>query len=222
MLLSSVIVEVKTPAFRIPEDSLTLSLRPQDTENWLTVAEATEGPQLTPITQIPEEGVVLAQAHSPAGSSRSSGMFFCPPGGPQQMTLSQHCFSLRAAKWIPQCYKLNCVCVCVRVCMCMHSVAECCPTLCNPVDCGLSGSSVHEILQSRILEWAALSYSRGSNKYRQFQASCVQWSKKKGHQESGDNGDRSFDQKGNHFPRHLNASTPVVRTSCMGVWDHEH
>ena len=31
-----------------------------------------------------------------------------------------------------------------------------CPTLCNPMDCNLSGSSVHGILQARTLEWVAL------------------------------------------------------------------
>ena len=34
-----------------------------------------------------------------------------------------------------------------------------CPTLCDPMDHGLSGSSVHEILQARILEWVASSFS---------------------------------------------------------------
>ena len=36
-------------------------------------------------------------------------------------------------------------------------VARSCPTLCNPVDCSPPGSSVHEILQVRILEWVAIS-----------------------------------------------------------------
>ena len=35
------------------------------------------------------------------------------------------------------------------------------PSLCNPMDCSLSGSSVHGILQARILEWDAISFSRG-------------------------------------------------------------
>ena len=41
-------------------------------------------------------------------------------------------------------------------------VTQSCPTLCNPVDCSPPGSSVHEILQARILEWVAISFSRGS------------------------------------------------------------
>ena len=39
--------------------------------------------------------------------------------------------------------------------------AQSCPTLCDPMDCSLSGSSVHGILQARILEWVAISFSRG-------------------------------------------------------------
>ena len=39
------------------------------------------------------------------------------------------------------------------------SVAQLCPTLCSPIDCSPPGSSVHGILQARILEWAAMSSS---------------------------------------------------------------
>ena len=45
-------------------------------------------------------------------------------------------------------------------------VAQSCPTLCNPVDCSLPGSSVHGILQARILEWVATSFSRVSSRPR--------------------------------------------------------
>ena len=38
-----------------------------------------------------------------------------------------------------------------------------CQTLCNPMDCGLPGSSVHGILQARILEWVAIPFSRESS-----------------------------------------------------------
>ena len=40
-------------------------------------------------------------------------------------------------------------------------VAQSCPTLCDPMDCSPPSSSVHGILQARILEWAAKSFSRG-------------------------------------------------------------
>ena len=41
-------------------------------------------------------------------------------------------------------------------------VTQSCPTLCNPMDCSPPGSSVHGILQARILEWVAVPFSRGS------------------------------------------------------------
>ena len=37
-----------------------------------------------------------------------------------------------------------------------------CPTLCNPMDFSPSGSSIHGLLQGRILEWVAIPFSRGS------------------------------------------------------------
>ena len=52
-----------------------------------------------------------------------------------------------------------CVCVCVLV-------TQSCPTLCDPVDCSPSGSSVHGILQAVILEWIAIPFSRGSSQPR--------------------------------------------------------
>ena len=46
-------------------------------------------------------------------------------------------------------------CQTTRVC----SVAQSCLTLCDPIECRPPGSSVHEILQARILEWVAISFS---------------------------------------------------------------
>ena len=45
-------------------------------------------------------------------------------------------------------------------------VAQSCLTLCDPMDCSPPGSSVHEIFQARILEWVAISFSRGSSQPR--------------------------------------------------------
>ena len=44
--------------------------------------------------------------------------------------------------------------------------AQSCLTLCDPMDYSLPGSSVHGILQARILEWVAISFSRGSSQPR--------------------------------------------------------
>ena len=40
-------------------------------------------------------------------------------------------------------------------------VAQSCPTLWDPMDCSLPGSSVHGILQARILEWVAIPFFPG-------------------------------------------------------------
>ena len=40
------------------------------------------------------------------------------------------------------------------------SVSQSRPTLCDPMDCSLPGSSVHGILQARVLHWVAISFSR--------------------------------------------------------------
>ena len=53
-------------------------------------------------------------------------------------------------------------------------VAQSCPTLCDPVDCSPPVSSVHGILQTRVLEWVAISFSRGSSRPRdQTWVSCI-------------------------------------------------
>ena len=50
---------------------------------------------------------------------------------------------------------------------CLQSeVAQSCPTPCDPMNCSPPGSSVHGILQARILEWLAISCSRGSSRPR--------------------------------------------------------
>ena len=45
----------------------------------------------------------------------------------------------------------------------VSEVAQSCPTLCDPMDCSPPGSSVHGILQARILEWVAISFTKGVN-----------------------------------------------------------
>ena len=53
-------------------------------------------------------------------------------------------------------------------------VFQSCPTLCDPVDCSLPGSSVHAILQARVLEWGAIAFSRGSSQPRDWtRVSCI-------------------------------------------------
>ena len=54
--------------------------------------------------------------------------------------------------------------------------AQLCLTLCDPVECSPPGSSVHGILQARVLEWVAISFSRGSSPPRdRTSISYVSW-----------------------------------------------
>ena len=49
---------------------------------------------------------------------------------------------------------------------CRVKLLQSCPTLCDPIDCSLPGSSVHGILQARILQWVAMPSSRGFSRPR--------------------------------------------------------
>ena len=53
--------------------------------------------------------------------------------------------------------------VVTRACYCCLA-AHLCPTLCDPMHCSPPGSSVHVISQARILEWVAISFSKGSSR----------------------------------------------------------
>ena len=63
---------------------------------------------------------------------------------PPSIIFSQHCIPGKS-------------CVCVLL-------IQSCLTICKPVDYSLPGSSVHVILQARILEWTAIPFSRGSSR----------------------------------------------------------
>ena len=53
-------------------------------------------------------------------------------------------------------------------------VTQSCLTLCDPMGCSPPGSSVHGILQTRILEWVAIPFSRGSSQTRdRIQVPCI-------------------------------------------------
>ena len=59
------------------------------------------------------------------------------------------------------------------VCVCVSSVTQC-PTPCDPMDCIPPGSSVHRLLQARILEWVAIFFSRVSSQPRnRTWVSCI-------------------------------------------------
>ena len=67
----------------------------------------------------------------------------------------QSCVSSHSSEWVSE-------------------VAQSCLTLCHRMDYSLPGSSVHGILQARILKWVAISFSRGSSQPRDWiQVSCI-------------------------------------------------
>ena len=49
-----------------------------------------------------------------------------------------------------------------------REVAQLCPTLSDPMDCSLLGSSIHGIFQARLLEWGAIAFSSGFPYFLQF------------------------------------------------------
>ena len=59
----------------------------------------------------------------------------------------------RSQTWLSDWTELNCTIE--------SEVAQSCLTLCKPMDCSPPGSSIHGILQARMLEWVAISFSRG-------------------------------------------------------------
>ena len=54
-------------------------------------------------------------------------------------------------------------------------VAQSCPTLSDPMDCTLPGSSVHRIFQARVLEWGAIAFSEEMDYSYVIQMPMVQY-----------------------------------------------
>ena len=71
------------------------------------------------------------------------------------------CMFLGSCLWYSG-HSMNATWICVCVCL----IAQSCLTLCDPLDCSPPGISVRGILQARILEWVAVSSSRGSSQPR--------------------------------------------------------
>ena len=78
---------------------------------------------------------------------------------------------------IPHAEAFNVGLACSRRSVCIKSFkvkVKSCSTLCDSMDCSPPGSSIHGIFQARVLEWAAISFSRGSSQTRDWaQASCT-------------------------------------------------
>ena len=76
--------------------------------------------------------------------------------------------------WVPSLFTWNCHNTVNQLCAVLCLIAQSCPTLCEPMDWSPPGSSVHGILQARILEWVAYPFSRASSQSRnQTGVSCI-------------------------------------------------
>ena len=63
-------------------------------------------------------------------------------------------------------------------------VAQLCPTLRNPIDCSLPGSSIHGVFQARVLEWGAIAFSEALQQMTSFQE-ALDWQCPPHHQGEG-------------------------------------
>ena len=74
--------------------------------------------------------------------------------------------NFKVIRFRASCYLRTLLCRCVVMIwskVCQVLVTQSCLTLCDPMDYSSPGSSVHGISQARILEWVAISFSRGSS-----------------------------------------------------------
>ena len=96
-----------------------------------------------------------------------------------KITMQYHCIPTKMAKMemmIKTLVKTGAAVTLTHGCLDVK-LLQSCPILCDPMDCSPPGSSVHGILQARILEWVAMSSSRGSSQPRDrthlFCSSCT-------------------------------------------------
>ena len=76
--------------------------------------------------------------------------------------------------WVPLLSTWNYHNIVNQLCVLRGKLLQSCPTLCDPMDRSPTGSSVHGILQARILEWVAMPSSRGSSQSRDWICeSCI-------------------------------------------------
>ena len=76
-----------------------------------------------------------------------------PPGSPVPGI-----FQARTLEWVAIGVGCHFLLQCMKV-KSQSEVAQSCPTLSDPMDCSLTGSSIHGIFQARVLEWGAIAFS---------------------------------------------------------------
>ena len=91
------------------------------------------------------QGSMSQRIHAASKSWKRQGIRFSPIASRKNTVLWVHLRLLTSRS------------ITIKVC------PQSCWTLCDPMDCSLPGSSIHGIFQARILEWVAISFSRGSS-----------------------------------------------------------
>ena len=104
----------------------------------------------------PSQGRSKATA-LPESAAAAKSLQSCPPLGPhrRQPTGLPHPWDSPGKNTGVGCHFLL---QCMKV-KSESEVAQSCPTLSDPIDCSLPGSSVHGIFQARVLEWGAIAFS---------------------------------------------------------------
>ena len=104
------------------------------------------------LSQFVFEGSSLSSCSFTSGQALLSDFWFCWP-----TVTSDSPSDMKAKAFYRLLYHLSKL----PMILCVHALS--CPTLCNPMNCSPPGSSVHGISQARILEWVAISSTRGSS-----------------------------------------------------------
>ena len=100
----------------------------------------------------------------------------------------------------------------------VKEVSWSCPALCNPRDCSPPGSSIHGILQARVLEWVAIAFSRGSSQPRdQTQVSRTAGGRPPGEALDKGKKNRTVSKWGCSEGGGIGGKTKVVQASGVGA-----
>ena len=90
-------------------------------------------------------------------------------------TLPETSIHTKANAYLCVCFKEMLTCICIFTLSCpgdstiaIYKSLQLCPSLCDPIDCSPPSSSVHGILQARILWWVVMPSSRGSSQPRDW------------------------------------------------------
>ena len=163
IILESWLPGCPSPAFWIDDTSRALAQQPHSTHPW----------SWRWVCQVPTSTLPTARA----GTLQALGQLCHPVKSSTQPHITSWSQEMCGAKSARLSWnhgsQISLSCVLSSSVQCSAKSLQSCPTLCNPMDCSPQGSSVHGILQARILEGVAVPSSRGSSQHRDL--TCVFW-----------------------------------------------